>query len=126
MSSHPSKLITSIKKFDSTNWEDWSYLVHSAFRLLHILCIAEGIELQPVASLNPTDAKLRAIDVWDQKNEEGLGLIQLAIKSSIQQSIKENETLAENWRCLKDTYGTCTGLNLWVDITKYFATTFPP
>ena len=46
------------------------------------------------------------------------------IKSSIRQSINENDTLAENWKRLKDTYGIRTGLNLWVDITKYFAYTF--
>ena len=44
--------------------------------------------------------KLRAIDTWDQRNEEGLGLIQLAEKSTIQQSIKENETHMENWKHL--------------------------
>jgi hypothetical protein len=51
-------------------------------------------------------------------------LIQLAIKPTIRQSIKEDETLAQNWKRLKDIYGMRTGLNLWVDITKYFATSF--
>ena len=32
----------------------------------------------------------------------------------------------QNWKCLKDTYSTCTCLNLWINITKYFATTFSP
>ena len=70
--------------------------------------------------------ELREIDAWDQKNKEGQGLIQLAVKTSIQQSIKENETLTQNWEHLKTTYGTRTGLNLWVDITKYFTTIFSP
>ena len=126
MSSHSSKLLISIEKFDGTNWEDWSYSIRSTFRLSHILCIAEGTELWPATSANPTNTELRAIDVWDQKNEEGLGLIQLAVKPSIRQSIKENETLAQNWTCLKETYGTHTGLDLWVDITKYFSTLFSP
>ena len=71
----------------------------------------------------PTEVELRAIDIWDQRNE-GVGLIQLAVKNSIRPSIRENETLVENWKRLKDTYGIQTGLNLWVDITKYFATSF--
>lgn len=37
MSSHSSKLLTSIEKFDGTNWEEWSYSVQSAFRLLDLL-----------------------------------------------------------------------------------------
>ena len=125
MSSHPSKLLASIEKFDGMNWEDWSYSVRRAFRLSHILRIAEGTETHPTQSATPTEAEINAIEIWDQRNEEGLGLIQLSIKASICQSIKEDETLAQNWKCLKDTYGTQTSLNLWVDIMKYFATIFP-
>ena len=126
MSSHSSKFLTSIEKFDGTNWEDWSYSVRSAFRLSHILRIAEGTEKRPIAPATPTEADFRAIEIWDQRNKEGLGLIQIAVKASIRQSIKENETLAQNWTHLKETYGTRTGLNLWVDITKYFSTLFSP
>jgi len=118
MSSTASKFLTSIEKFDGTNWEDWSYSVRSAFRLSHILRIAEGTEKRPAQSTTPTEAEIRATDDWDKRNDEGLGLIQLAIKATIRQSIKEDETLAENWKRLKDTYSTRTGLNLWVDITK--------
>lgn len=63
----------------------------------HILRIAEGTEPRPVISANSTDAELRAVEAGDQ---EGLGLIQLAVKSSVQQSINESETLAENWKRL--------------------------
>ena len=83
MSSHPSKLLTSVEKFDGTNWEDWSYSVRSAFRLTHILQIAEGTEMHPIKSTTPTEAELTAIKVWDQRNEERLGLIQLAVKASM-------------------------------------------
>ena len=83
MSSHSSKFLTSIEKFDGTNWEDWSYSVRSAFRLSHILRIAEGTEKHPTAPATPTEADYRAIETWDQRNEEGLGLIQIAVKASI-------------------------------------------
>jgi hypothetical protein len=33
------------------------------------------------------------IEAWNQRNEEGLGLIQLAVKPTIWKSIKEDETL---------------------------------
>jgi hypothetical protein len=128
MSSNTSRFLTSIEKFDGTNWEDWSYSVRSIFRLTHILQIAEGVETRPIPALpnTPTDAELSTIDDWDRRNDEGLGLIQLAVKATIRQSIKENENLADNWKHLQDTYGTHTGLNLWVDITTYFATSFSP
>jgi hypothetical protein len=103
MSSNASRFLTSIEKFDGTNWEDWSYSVRSTFRLTHILRIAEGSEIRPIPALptTPTETKMQAIKDWDRRNEEGLGMIQLAVKSSIHQSIKENETLAENWKRLK-------------------------
>ena len=125
MSSNASKHLTSLEKFDGTNWEDWSYTIQSTFWLTHILWIAEGKEICPKpASTTPTEAEIHAIDDWDRRNDEGLGLIQLAVKATVCQTIKENETLAENWKRLQDTYGTHTGLNLWVDITKYFNTSF--
>ena len=98
MSSNASKFLTSIEKFDGTNWEDWSYLVRSAFRLSHILRIAEGTEKRPSLPANPTEAEVRVVEDWDKRNDEGLGLIQLAVKSSIRQSIKEDESLAQNWK----------------------------
>ena len=106
MSSHPSKLFASIEKFDGKNWEDWSYSVRSAFQLSHILQIAEGNKICLTKSATPTEAEINTIKIWDQLNEEGLGLIQLAVKVSIGQSIKEDETLVQNWKCLKDTYST--------------------
>ena len=128
MSSNASKHLTSLEKLDGTNWEDWAYSVRSTFRLTHILRIAEGKEARPKpASLTaPTEAEKRAIDDWDRRNDEGLGLIQLTVKPAVRQTIKENETLAENWKRLEATYGTRTGLNLWVDITKYITTSFSP
>ena len=98
MSSKTSKFLTSIKKFDGTNWEDWSYSVRSAFRLSHILYISEGTEKHPSLPANPTEAEVRVVEDWDKRNDEGLGLVQLAVKSSIRQSIKEDESLAQNWK----------------------------
>jgi gag-polypeptide of LTR copia-type len=128
MSSNASKHLASLEKFDGTNWEDWAYSVRSTFRLTHILRIAEGKEKHPIPAspTAPTEAETRAIDDWDRRNDEGLGLIQLTIKPTVRQTIKENETLAENWKRLEATYGTRTGLNLWVDITKYVTTSFSP
>lgn len=78
------------------------------------------------AATAPTEAESCAIDDWDRRNDEGLAMIQLAVKTTIRQSIKENETLAQNWKRLHETYGTCNGLNLWVDIARYFGTAFTP
>jgi len=36
------------------------------------------------------------------------------------------KSLNENWSTLKANYGTCTGLNLWVDYRKYTTTNFSP
>ena len=75
MSSNALKFLTSIEKFDGTNWEDWSYSVRSAFRLSHILCIAEGTEKCPSLPANPTEAEVRVVEDWDKRNDEGLSLI---------------------------------------------------
>ena len=93
---------SSVEKFDGTNWEDWSYSIESHFQLMHILCIAEGTEIRPkpAAANAPTEAESRTIEDWDRRNDEGLGLIQLSIKTTIRQSINRKETLAQNWKRL--------------------------
>ena len=88
MASSVSKLLASVDKFDGTNWDDWSYSIRSAFHLSHILWIAEGKEACPTAAIPsvPTEAEIKAIDDWERCNDEGVGLIQLAIKTTIQSS----------------------------------------
>ena len=69
---------------------------------MHILRIAEGTEIRPkpAAANAPTEAESRTIEDWDRRNDEGLGLIQLSIKTTIRQSINRKETLAQNWKRL--------------------------
>ena len=95
---------------------------------MRILRIAEGTEARPKPAIatTPTETEICAIEDWDRRNDEGLGLIQLTVKAHIRKYIRENETLAENWTRLQETYGTQSGLNLWVDINRYFAMSFSP
>jgi gag-polypeptide of LTR copia-type len=87
--SNVSKHVASIEKFDGTNWEDWAYSVRGHFHLMHTLRIAEGTKIHPkLVRPTPTKAESRAMEDWDRRNDEGLGLIQLSIKNMIRQSIK--------------------------------------
>ena len=95
--------------------------------LLSILWL-EGTEIcpKPAATNAPTEAESHAIEDWDRHNDKGLGMIQLSIKMTIRQSINRKETLTKNWKRLQETYSTCSGLNLWMDVTRYYGMMFNP
>ena len=118
------KLLTMVEKFDGTNWESFSYTLQSTLMYIDALDIMLGTSKQPTLSAPPTSDEQRAHDDWAKRSRQGNALLLTSVTRSVQQSLSITKTLKENWDSLKDTYGTCTGLNLWVDYCQYTTTTF--
>ena len=85
---------------------------------INALGIAEGTETAPTVAATPTNEDKRKLDDWHKRLHQGLSLLLVSVKSSIHQSLDMKKTLDQNWSTLKANYGTCTGLNLWVDYQK--------
>jgi len=110
-----SKLLSTVEKFNGTNWESWSFSLKAALMFIDALGIAEGTETAPTLPTVPTDEDRKKLEDWQKRSHQGLSLLLVSVKSSVHQSLDMTKTLKQNWSALKTNYGTCTGLNLWVD-----------
>lgn len=124
-----SEKLLSIEKFDGTNWETWSFAIKAALMYINALDIAEKKELCPglvtvTAADGSTSDNQKEIDDWSKRARQGNALILTSVKPTIYQSLDTSKSLTDNWKALKDKYGTRTGLNLWVDYHKYTTTHF--
>ena len=119
-----SKLLSTMEKFDRTNWEGWAFSFKAALMFINALRIAEGTEPAPVLSATPTGDKHRRREDWEKRSCQGLLLLLVSVKSSVHQSLDMTKTLEKNWTNLKLMYGTRTGLNLWVDYRQYTTMAF--
>jgi len=45
-----SKLLSTINKFDRTNWETWAFSIKAMFKFIDTLNIAEGTEKAPTSA----------------------------------------------------------------------------
>lgn len=73
-----------------------------------MLFVAEG-------TIHPINRnQIKAADNWDRKNDEGIGLIQLAIKLSLRESSSKKQSHLPKIDRDSDLSRTYTGLNLWV------------
>ena len=50
-----SKLLSTIEKFNETNWETWAFSIKAVFMFIDTLNIAEGTKKAPTLSTSPTD-----------------------------------------------------------------------
>jgi gag-polypeptide of LTR copia-type/Zinc knuckle len=119
-----SKLLSTIEKFDGTNWESCAFTLKATFMFINALCIAKGTELAPSLSTMPTKDERRRLNDWEKCSRQGLSLLLVSVKLSVHQSLDMAKTLEQNWSHLKKTYSTRTGLNLWVDYRRYTTMTF--
>ena len=110
-----SKLLSTVEKFDGTNWESWSFLLKAALMFINVLNIAEGTETAPTLPNMPTNEDKKKLEDWNKCSHQGLSLLLISVKSSVHQSLDMKKSLNQNWSMLKANYGTHTGLNLWVD-----------
>ena len=119
-----SKLLSTIKKFDGTNWETWAFSIKAAFMFIDALNIAEGTEKEPPLSIPSKEEEHRLLEDWKRRSRQGLSLLLVSVKPTVHQSLDMAKSLRENWSTLKAAYGTRTRLNLWVDYRQYTTTTF--
>src|SRR5882724_6482340 len=110
-----SKLLSTVEKFDGTNWESWSFLLTAALMFINALDIAEGTETTPTLPNMPTDEDKKNLEDWNKCSHQGLSLLLISVKTSVCQSLDMKKSLNQNWSILKANYGTRTGLNLWID-----------
>lgn len=57
-----SKLLSTIKKFDGTNWESWAFSIKATFMFIDVLNIAEGTEKSSFLSIPPTDEEWKQLE----------------------------------------------------------------
>ena len=119
-----SKLLSTMEKFDGTNWEGWAFSFKAALMFIDTLRIAEGTELSPILSAMPTEDERIRRDDWERRSCQGLSLLLVSVKSSVHQLLDMMKSLQKNWTNLKSMYGTRTGLNLWVDYQQYTTMAF--
>ena len=119
-----SKLLSTMEKFNGTNWEGWLFSFKAALMFIDALRIAEGTESAPVLGNTPTEDTRRRRDDWEKHSCQGLSLLLVSVKSSVYQSLDMTKSLENNWTNLKLMYGTRTGLNLWVDYRQYTTMVF--
>ncbi|HEV7738405.1 MAG TPA: hypothetical protein VGO47_13660 [Chlamydiales bacterium] len=130
--------LTQDSKLDGTNWEDWSRSVTAALMYGDSWGIASGEEPKPspiivparpevpatatspaIAAVPETTSNQTSIDDWNKRNRKGLSLIVLSCTKHIQKRLDFKKTLKENWDLLEKSYGTTTGLTIWVDFQKF-------
>ena len=119
-----SMLLSTIEKFDGTNWESWPFSLKATLMFIDALRIAEGTESAPSLSTPPTHDERKRLDDWEKRSRQGLSLLLVSVKSSVHQSLDMTKTLEQDWGNLKTIYGTRTGLNLWVDYRRYATMAF--
>lgn len=114
--STPTKLLQQVPRFDGTNLESWSFSTKAVLLFLNALGIAQGTETAPTEAAKLED--------YEKRSRQGLSLILVSVDPAVQQSLDMDKTLKENWANLVARYGARTGLNIWVDFTKYTSTHF--
>ncbi|HEV7738393.1 MAG TPA: hypothetical protein VGO47_13595 [Chlamydiales bacterium] len=131
-------LLAQDSKLDGTNWEDWSRGTSAALMYGDSWGIASGEEpkpspiivpARPVVPATATSPAIPAvpesisnqtlIDDWNKRNRKGLSLVVLSCTKHIQKRLDFKKSLKENWDLLELSYGTTTGLSIWVDFQKF-------
>ena len=103
-----SKLLSTIEKFDGTNWESWAFSIKAAFMFIDALNIAEGTEKEPHLSTPSKEDEQRQLEDWKRRSRQGLSLLLISVKPTVHQSLDMAKSLTVNWSNLKAAYGTRT------------------
>jgi hypothetical protein len=130
-------ILSQTEKFDGTNWKEWYTSITAALMLIDALGIAEGTELapSPIPAIPATDATATTptqytnqteINDWSKRNRQGLSVVILSCTNPIRQRLSTKKSLRDNWLFLETTYGTVSGMGIWIDYQKFFRSEFSP